>query len=158
VSKVAGLAPSERGALAWGVAVFGGLVVGAIVLRFVGHALAPSPGAPRRRFLGGLLGAAKGVFVLVVVGYLVLGGPGDVLGPSLSHSSRAEAEAADPVPLASRLRGTWTGRALRRTGRLLADWLVLPPWVRERVDAVNRRLLAAPAEGAGPSRRPRNGD
>lgn len=157
LSKLTRLDPGEPLAAAWAAALFGALVVGAILLRFVTPRL-PAPGrSPADRWLGGLLGVAKGLLVAVVVGYALLGvsdrtRPTTWSVPSLSRPQGAEApplQGGGDSGLTDRLRGSVSAEGLLQGASLLARYFQIPPWVQDQVDAVNARL--AP----GPVRRPR---
>lgn len=157
LSKLTRLDPGEPLAAAWVTALFGVLVVGAIVLRFVTQRL-PAPGrSAANRWLGGLLGLTKGLLVAVVVGYAVLGAADRTrtsawTPPALSRPDGAALtprEGSGASGLTHRLRGSISAEGLAQGASLLARYLQIPPWVQEQVDAINERLASAPV------RRPR---
>lgn len=148
LSKLTSFEPGEPLAASWAAALFGALVVGAILLRFVTSRL-PTPGrSAADRWLGGLLGVAKGLLVGVVVGYAILGTsdrPRSALWspPALSRPDRpsvAPRPAAGSDDLGDRLRGSLSAEGLAQGASLLARWFQIPPWVQHQVDSVNARI------------------
>lgn len=155
VAKVAGLASGERLAAAWGVAFVCVLVLGAILVAFLAHRLRPRSRGGWDRVFGALLGAAKGACVLLIVGYALLGGLGRRDAPSLSRPTPSVTVRSAP-PLVGAVRGSTSARWLAAGADLLLHLLALPPWIHDRVDAVNRRLAVhPPVAGSGGVRRPR---
>jgi uncharacterized membrane protein required for colicin V production len=116
---------SEEGAacLAWGCALVGTLVVGALVLRALRRVTDRLPRVwALDRATGGAVGAVKGVLVAAIAAYAVLG--------AVSVESRRA-----PV-----LRESVGVRVLRGLEGRLRPWMGLPAGVQGRVDAVNASL------------------
>ena len=148
IAKLTGLEPGERLAAAWATALFLALVVGAILLRFVGTRLPPPQRTRVNRYVGGALGLLKGGLVGVLVAYALLGASEGAGPPPLSRTdSAAPAEASSP--LVQRMRGSLAAAGMARGAHLLTHWFEIPPWLRGQVEAVNEQL------DPGDERRPR---
>jgi len=148
IAKLSGLEPGERLAAAWATALFLTLVVGAIVLRFVGARLPPPERTRVNRYVGGALGLLKGGLVGVLVAYALLGASEGAGPPPLSRrDSAAPAEASSP--LVQRMRGSLAAVGMARGAGLLTRWFEIPPWLRGQVEALNEQL------DPGGDRRPR---
>jgi len=151
VAKLFALEAGERLAAAWGALLFGGLVVGAILLRLLVHGLAPRSRGGLDRLGGGLLGAAKGAVVLTILGYLAISvGPGAHV-PALSRPAGGQpTTVAPPRDLGVRVRGSLSGACLMEWSGVLRKLTWLPPWVERHLDEVDRRLADPSAETHDP--------
>jgi hypothetical protein len=149
VAKVTPLDGDGRAAAAWFAALFGMLVVGAILLAFLLPRVPPRRPGRAGTAAGAALGAAKGAIVLVVVAYGILaaGGGGT---PALARGTGSWRPGPSFV---QRVRGSVSARVLERGGTALGDLLDAPDWMRVRLAEVNRSLRAGDEAGGG--RRPR---
>jgi membrane protein required for colicin V production len=150
VNKLASLEPGPALAAAWAAALFGALVLGALLLRALSSRLPPARGGAANRWIGALLGLAKGLVVGVVVGYAVLASSGGAPTPALSRPDVAPERPTPTAGLAGRLRGSVSAEGLAEGASLLGRWFRVPDWIRFQVEAVNASLDVAPdAHGAG---------
>jgi uncharacterized membrane protein required for colicin V production len=146
ITKLTRLEANQPLAVAWTLALFGCLVVGALLLRLVCSRLAdPADQSSASRWLGGLIGLAKGAVVAVIVGYAVLASSGNEPAPALSrpHATPTATTKEVPVPatgLIARLRGSVSAGALARGAGLLRAWFHVPPYFQQQVDRVNQQL------------------
>jgi hypothetical protein len=144
VVRVTSLQPPACLALAWGAVIFGGLVAGAVVLSFACCRMAPRAARRGDRIAGALLGVLQGGFVLLVVGYALLGvsaarpRPG---APALQRPSAAPPPSRQ-VSWVGRVRGSLAARGMAAGAHVLDAWLEIPPWVEARVREVNDQLGA----------------
>ncbi|HVG92880.1 MAG TPA: CvpA family protein [Planctomycetota bacterium] len=122
VAKVADLPPDARGAVAWLVVWALAVVVGGVALHGMRHVLEPGLVArPASRILGALIGLTKGILVLGVFLYAVLG-------------TFLESPTAPPVEALRTSRTAATLVDLERRARAV---LRLPASVGERVALAN---------------------
>lgn len=125
VAKVWTATPEGRACLAWGTVFAATVVGGGVILHLLRGAVArmrlPRPLDP---WVGALVGGAKGVVVLGLVSYAVLGW-----------------YVVRPAPgLVNDLRTSRAARTLVELERRVAPALRLPPHVASRVDLVNGRI------------------
>ncbi len=125
VAKVWTASPDGRACAAWGTVFAAAVVLGGVVLHLlrgpVGRIRLPARLDP---WVGALVGAAKGIVVLGLVAYAVLGWY--VTRPA--------------PPLVEELRTSHAAKALVELEARLAPALRLPPLVESRVDLVNGRI------------------
>jgi len=125
VAKVWTLNPEGRACAAWGTVFAAAVVLGGVVLHLlrgaVGRIRLPARLDP---WVGALVGAAKGIVVLGLIAYAVLGWYVMRPAPSLVEDLRTSRAAKTLVELETRL----------------APALRLPPLVAARVDLVNGRI------------------
>ena len=125
VAKVWTATPEGRACLAWGTVFAATVVGGGVILHLLRGAVArlrlPRPLDP---WVGALVGGAKGVVVLGLMSYAVLGW-----------------YVVRPAPgLVNDLRTSRAARTLVELERRVAPALRLPPHVASRVDLVNGRI------------------
>jgi uncharacterized membrane protein required for colicin V production len=129
VAKVVTLSPAGTACAAWATVWFGTLVAAGIVLHLLHGPLERARlSGPWDRGVGAVFGLLKGVAVLALAGYALLGWWGAEPGPRLAQSIRAST----------------TAKALRGLEVRLRPTLQLPPAVQERVDQVNVWIERAP--------------
>ena len=129
VAKVVTLSPAGTACAAWATVWFATLVAVAIVLHLLHGPLerARLPG-PWDRGVGAIFGCLKGVAILALAGYALLGWWGADPGPRLAQS----------------IRESTTAKALRGLEVRLRSTLQLPPPVQARVEEVNAWIEKAP--------------
>ena len=129
VAKVVTLSPAGTACAAWATVWFATLVAAGIVLHLLHGPLerARLAGAWDRA-VGAVFGLLKGVAVLALAGYALLGWWGAEPGPRLAQS----------------LRESTTAKALRGLEVRLRPTLQLPPPVQDRVEQVNAWIERVP--------------
>jgi uncharacterized membrane protein required for colicin V production len=123
VGKVASLSDHERCLVAWIVVVVGTVLVGSALIAILG--VLRIPGSPRlSRWIAAGLGGAKGLLVLVLALYALLG----------AHDARTRPAFVDSIERSV------AARCLRWTADRVRSLVPLPPCVVAEVEAVNRRV------------------
>lgn len=143
--KLSGLTGGARAAAAWGAALFLGLVAGALLLRLLIIRLPEGSSRPLSRWLGGILGFAKGSLVVLVGGYALLAmAPTSVSSESAPPSlSRPDALPGAPAPrrtLPDRVRGSVAAGLLVGGAAFVERWVDVPVWIQDQVGRVNQGL------------------
>ena len=124
LAKVVTLSPEGTACAAWGTAFLGVLVAGGVVLHLVRGGVRRARLGPLDRPAGALVGLVKGVVVLALSTYLLLGSFAGASGPPLAEAVRESTAARWARTLEDRYHGL----------------LRLPPLVQDRVDAVSATI------------------
>lgn len=134
VSRMSGLGEVQSQALAWALLVFGGLALGALVLRLTAPVFARlGRGGAGGALIAALAGGLQAGVLLLVVVHGIMGWPGRYAqgsAPLSSTGAQSEYEPAGPS-WREQLEVSRSGRLLVNAGEALEGPLALPAWIED---------------------------
>jgi hypothetical protein len=134
VSRMSGLGDVQAQALAWALLVFGGLALGALLLRLAAPLFKRmGRGGAGGTLIAGLAGGLQAAVLLLVLVHGVMGWPGRFLsdGTALSRTGAENGRESEGPSWREQLQGSTSGRLLVDAGKALEGPLALPAWIEE---------------------------
>ncbi len=134
VSRMSGLGEVQSQALAWALLVFGGLAVGALVLRLAAPVFERlGRGGAGGAMIAALAGGLQAGVLLLVVVHGIMGWPGRLAqgNAALSRTGAPSESESSRSSWREQLQDSRSGRALIGAGEALQGPLALPGWIED---------------------------